>query len=152
MAEELLQELVDAATHLSAADFKDDSPNLKQLVRLVVKLKLLFPPMRTNDRRDSVLVKKMKQPMFTKTAQNVAEIVEDMKGLGVDIRAYDCASIAEKAGNAKASNVALIGLAADVLGFDIDVLRGAVAACVPAKALDVNLAAFDLAVEMAKNA
>lgn len=91
-------------------------------------------------------------PVITGAAQYPDEIVEDMKGLGVDVRAYDCTSIAEKAGNAKASNVALIGLAADVLGFDIDVLRGAVAACVPAKALDVNLAAFDLAVEMAKNA
>ena len=90
-------------------------------------------------------------PVITGAAQYPDEIVEDMKGLGVDVRAYDCTSIAEKAGNAKASNVALIGLAADVLGFDIDVLRGAVAACVPAKALDVNLAAFDLAVEMAKN-
>ena len=91
-------------------------------------------------------------PVITGAAQYPDEIVEDMKGLGVDVRAYDCASIAAKAGNAKASNVALIGLAADVLGFDIDVLRNAVAACVPAKALDVNLAAFDLAVEMAKNA
>lgn len=91
-------------------------------------------------------------PVITGAAQYPDEIVEDMKGLGVDVRAYDCTSIAEKAGNAKASNVALIGLAADVLGFDIDVLRGAVAACVPQKALDVNLAAFDLAVQMAKNA
>ena len=91
-------------------------------------------------------------PVITGAAQYPDEIVEDMHGLGVDVRAYDCTSIAEKAGNAKASNVALIGLAADVLGFDIDVLRGAVAACVPQKALDVNLAAFDLAVQMAKNA
>ncbi|MBE6616481.1 MAG: indolepyruvate oxidoreductase subunit beta [Ruminococcaceae bacterium] len=91
-------------------------------------------------------------PVITGAAQYPDEIVEDMHGLGVDVRAYDCTSIAEKAGNAKASNVALIGLAADVLGFDIDVLRGAVAACVPQKALEVNLAAFDLAVQMAKNA
>ena len=91
-------------------------------------------------------------PVITGAAQYPDEIVEDMHGLGVDVRAYDCTSIAEKAGNAKASNLALIGLAADVLGFDIDVLRGAVAACVPQKALEVNLAAFDLAVQMAKNA
>ena len=91
-------------------------------------------------------------PVITGAAQYPDEIVSDMRGLGVDVRAYDCTSIAEKAGNAKASNVALIGLAADVLGFDIDILRGAVAACVPQKALEVNLAAFDLAVQMAKNA
>ena len=35
---------------------------------------------------------------------------------------------------------------------DIEVLRNAVAACVPAKALEVNLKAFDMAAEMAKNA
>ena len=46
-------------------------------------------------------------------------------------------------------NVALLGLAAGVLGFDLGVLRDAVASCVPAKALEVNLRAFDLAVEMA---
>lgn len=91
-------------------------------------------------------------PVITGAAVYPDEIVEDMKGLGVDVRAYDCTSIAEAAGNAKASNVALIGLAADVLGFDLDVLRNAVAACVPAKALEVNLKAFDMAAEMAKNA
>ena len=46
--------------------------------------------------------------------------------------------------------MALIGLAADVLGFDAGILRGAVAACVPQKALDVNLRAFDAAIEHAK--
>ncbi len=91
-------------------------------------------------------------PVITGAAVYPDEIVEDMKALGVDVRAYDCTSIAESAGNAKASNVALIGLAADVLGFDLDVLRNAVAACVPAKALEVNLKAFDMAAEMAKNA
>ena len=49
-----------------------------------------------------------------------------------------------EAGSVKASNVALIGLAADVLGFERDVLRGAVAASVPQKALEINLKAFDL--------
>ena len=55
-----------------------------------------------------------------------------------------------EAGSARASNVALIGLAADALGFSLPVLRDAVAACVPAKALDLNLKAFDLAVERAQ--
>ena len=71
--------------------------------------------------------------------------------LGVDIRAFDAQAIAEEAGSAKASNVALIGLAADVLGFDANVLRDAVAACVPAKALEINLKAFDLAAEKIAN-
>lgn len=86
-------------------------------------------------------------PVITGAAVYPDEIVSDMKGLGVDVRAFDAQAIAEEAGSVKASNVALIGLAADVLGFEKSVLRDAVAACVPAKALEINLKAFDLAAE-----
>ncbi|MCR5680972.1 MAG: 2-oxoacid:acceptor oxidoreductase family protein, partial [Clostridiales bacterium] len=85
-------------------------------------------------------------PVITGAAEYPAGLAEDMKALGVDVRAYDAPAIAAEAGSARASNVALIGLAADVLGFDLDVLRAAVAACVPQKALDVNLRAFDSAI------
>ena len=90
-------------------------------------------------------------PVITGAAEYPENIAENIAALGVDIRAYDCTAIAEKAGNSRASNVALIGLAADVLGFDIEVLRNAVASCVPEKALEVNLKAFDLAVETVKS-
>ena len=90
-------------------------------------------------------------PVITGAAEYPDEIVSDIKMLGVDIRAFDAQAIAEEAGSAKASNVALIGLAADVLGFDHNVLRDAVAACVPAKALEINLKAFDLAAEKIAN-
>lgn len=89
-------------------------------------------------------------PVITGAAEYPEDIIEDMRILGVDIRAYDAAAIAAEAGNAKASNVALIGLAAHVLGFEHEVLRAAVAACVPAKALDVNMKAFDLAAALAE--
>ena len=79
-------------------------------------------------------------------------LVDDMKALGVDVRAFDAPAIAAEAGSVRAANVALIGMAADVLGFDHDILRGAVAACVPAKALEVNLKAFDAAVALAEEA
>ena len=79
-------------------------------------------------------------------------LVDDMKALGVDVRAFDAPAIAAEAGSVRAANVALIGMAADVLGFDHDILRGAVAACVPAKALEVNLKAFDTAVALAAEA
>ena len=86
-------------------------------------------------------------PVIAGVAEYPENIAENIKMLGVDIRAFNCAEIAEKAGNVRAANVALIGLAADVLGFDQKILRDAVAACVPAKAMEVNLKAFDLAVE-----
>ncbi len=84
-------------------------------------------------------------PVITGAAEYPDEIVEKIKALGVDIIAEDAAAIAREAGNEKAANVALIGLAANVLGFDKGTLRDAVASCVPAKALEVNLRAFDLA-------
>lgn len=90
-------------------------------------------------------------PVIIGNAEYPTEIVEDIKALGVDIRVYNAQEIAANAGNERASNVALIGLAAGVLGFDHDVLREAVAACVPAKALEVNMKAFDMGYEISKS-
>ncbi|MBE6569386.1 MAG: indolepyruvate oxidoreductase subunit beta [Ruminococcaceae bacterium] len=89
-------------------------------------------------------------PVITGAAEYPTELVEKMRALAVDVRAYDVQSIAREAGNERASNVALMGIAEDALGFDEAVLRGAIEACVPAKALDVNLKAFDMARELAK--
>lgn len=86
-------------------------------------------------------------PVITGAKEYPDEIVEKIKALGVDIIAEDAAAIAREAGSEKASNVALIGLAAHVLGFEKNVLRDAVANCVPKKALDINLKAFDSATE-----
>ena len=104
-----------------------------------------------NLKTDGVVVTSTQQinpmPVITGAAEYPAEILDNMAAIGVNVRAYDAQAIAEEAGSAKASNVALIGLAADILGFDREILRGAVAACVPAKALEINLKAFDLAAE-----
>lgn len=86
-------------------------------------------------------------PVITGAAQYPDALCEKIKALGVDIISEDAVAIAEKAGSEKAANVALIGLAAHVLGFDATALRDAVAACVPAKARDINLRAFDAATE-----
>ncbi len=88
-------------------------------------------------------------PVITGAAEYPPHLIDDIRALGVDIRAFDAMKIAEEAGSVRASNVALIGLAADVLGFELSVLRDAVAACVPQKALEINLKAFDLAVKLA---
>ena len=87
-------------------------------------------------------------PVITGAAEYPSEILSDMKTLGVDVRAYDAQKIAEEAGNVRASNVALIGLASSVLGFDHEILRAAVSACVPEKAREVNMKAFDTAYEL----
>ncbi len=84
-------------------------------------------------------------PVITGAAEYPEALTDKIERLGVNIVAEDAISIAREAGSERAANVALIGLAAHVLGFDSKVLRDAVAACVPQKALDVNLRAFDLA-------
>ena len=84
-------------------------------------------------------------PVIIGAAEYPADLAEKIDALGVNIIAKDAAAIVEEAGNARAANVALIGLGAHVLGFDTAVLRGAVEECVPAKAREINLRAFDMA-------
>ena len=53
-------------------------------------------------------------------------------------------ALAEEAGNAKASNVVLMGLIASKMSFDESVWKEAIKNCVPEKFLELNLKAFDL--------
>ena len=83
-------------------------------------------------------------PVITGAAQYPTDIVEKIKGQGVDIIAADALSLAEEAGNAKASNVVLMGLIASKMSFDDEVWKDAVKQCVPEKFLELNLKAFEL--------
>lgn len=82
-------------------------------------------------------------PVVTGSMEYPTGLVAKMRGKGVRVVAADALSVAEGAGNKKASNVALIGLASDYLGFGKEHLRDAVVSCVPEKFKAVNLAAFD---------
>ena len=84
-------------------------------------------------------------PVIIGAAEYPADLAKKIDELGINIIAEDAAAIAQAAGNGRAANVALIGLGAHVLGFDTAVLRGAVEECVPAKAKEINLRAFDMA-------
>lgn len=83
-------------------------------------------------------------PVITGAAEYPTDIVEKIKGMGVDIIAADALSLAEEAGNAKASNVVLMGLIASKMSFDDEVWKDAVKQCVPEKFLELNLKAFEL--------
>ena len=83
-------------------------------------------------------------PVITGAAQYPTDIVEKIKGMGVDIIAADALSLAEEAGNAKASNVVLMGLIASKMSFDDEVWKDAIKNCVPEKFLELNLKAFEL--------
>ena len=83
-------------------------------------------------------------PVITGNAEYPADIAEKIEALGIDIIAADALSLAEKAGNAKASNVVLMGVIASKMSFDENVWKDAIRACVPEKFLELNLKAFDL--------
>lgn len=61
----------------------------------------------------------------------------------------DAAAAAEKAGNAKANNLVVLGALSSALDLPRDVWEKAIAECVKAKFLELNLRAFDLGREMA---
>ena len=83
-------------------------------------------------------------PVITGNAEYPADIAEKIEALGIDIIAADALSLAEKAGNAKASNVVLMGVIASKMSFDENVWKDAISTCVPEKFLELNLKAFDL--------
>lgn len=83
-------------------------------------------------------------PVITGTAEYPADISEKLKALGVEVTAVDALSLAEQAGNAKASNVVLMGVAAAKTSFDDKLWQDAIEQCVPPKFLELNKKAFEL--------
>jgi len=83
-------------------------------------------------------------PVITGAMTYPENIVEKIRAKDVKVVAADTLSLAREAGNEKASNVALIGLMGQYLGFDVETLREAVKMSVPQKFLDVNMKAFEL--------
>ena len=83
-------------------------------------------------------------PVITGAMTYPENIVEKIRAKDVKVVAADTLSLAREAGNEKASNVALIGLMGQYLGFDVETLREAVKMSVPPKFLDVNMKAFEL--------
>lgn len=83
-------------------------------------------------------------PVITGQAKYPTDIIEKIKALNIDIIAADALSLAEKAGNAKTSNVVLMGVIASKMSFDDNVWKDAIKTCVPEKFLELNLKAFEL--------
>lgn len=83
-------------------------------------------------------------PVITGQAEYPTDIIEKIKALDIDIIAADALSLAKEAGNAKASNVVLMGVIASKMNFEENVWKDAVRTCVPEKFLELNLKAFDL--------
>ena len=83
-------------------------------------------------------------PVITGAAQYPENITDKLAALGADVISADALSLAQQAGNAKASNVVLIGLIASKMDFPDDVWKSAIKQCVPEKFLELNLKAFEL--------
>lgn len=87
-------------------------------------------------------------PVITGAAVYPEDIIEKIKAQGVDVIAVDALTLAEEAGNAKASNVVLMGVVSTKMPFDVKVWEQAVEQCVPAKFLELNRKAFALGREI----
>ncbi len=83
-------------------------------------------------------------PVITGAAQYPENITDKLKSLGADVISADAVALAEQAGNAKASNVVLMGLIASKMNFTDEVWTDAIKQCVPEKFLELNLKAFEL--------
>ena len=83
-------------------------------------------------------------PVITGAAKYPSDIVKKIEEKGVKVTAVDALSLAEQAGNSKASNVVLMGVASKSTDFDVSVWQEAIKACVPPKFLELNQKAFEL--------
>lgn len=83
-------------------------------------------------------------PVITGNAVYPESIAEKLGELGVQVTAVDALSLAEEAGNAKASNVVLMGVVSKQTDFEEKLWQDAIEKCVPPKFLELNKKAFEL--------
>lgn len=99
-------------------------------------------------KKDGVLITNTQKinpmPVITGAMDYPDNLIGKMRELGVNLVAVDALELAQKAGTAKAVNVALIGVMAKHLGLDTEVLKDAIRRLVPEKFLEINLRAFEL--------
>ena len=83
-------------------------------------------------------------PVITGAAQYPQNIAAKIKEMGVEVTAVDALGLAEQAGNAKASNVVLMGVVSAQTEFEEQLWQNAIEQCVPPKFLELNKKAFEL--------
>ncbi len=83
-------------------------------------------------------------PVVTGVAKYPEDIVNKIKSSGVNVLAIDALELAKQAGSQKAVNVVLMGVLSNLAGFPEQAWLDAVTKCVPPKALELNLKAFEL--------
>jgi indolepyruvate ferredoxin oxidoreductase beta subunit len=83
-------------------------------------------------------------PVITGVVAYPADVPGLIKSAGARAYYVDALDLALKAGNTKASNVAMLGAASAFIGGSVGDWEKAVSACVPEKYLKLNLLAFNL--------
>jgi indolepyruvate ferredoxin oxidoreductase beta subunit len=81
-------------------------------------------------------------PVMSGKAKYPDDIHEKVAAMVEKTVVVDATQIAANCGNVKAANVVLVGILAQAIGLPADAVEKAIEEIVPAKALDVNLAAF----------
>ncbi len=82
-------------------------------------------------------------PVLTGEAEYPEDAIEQLKAVVPKVIVVEAAKVAEELGNVKAQNIVLLGALVKQLGIDGIDWKGIVAKSVPAKTVDLNLAAFD---------
>ena len=83
-------------------------------------------------------------PVITGAAQYPSELVEKIRARGIKIDALDCLTLARQAGSVKAVNIVLLGRLSHYFDIAAEAWQNSLAACVPAKFLELNRRAFEL--------
>ncbi len=95
---------------------------------------------------DGIIVANTQQinpmPVITGAAEYPADLAEKIRAAGVRLDAFDALSLAEKAGSAKAVNIALMGRLSKYFDFSEEEWLLAIEESVPAKFLELNKTAF----------
>ena len=86
----------------------------------------------------------MPMPVVTGNASYPDNVIEKLEATNAKILTLDALRLAQKAGNAKAVNIVLIGLLAKNMNIDKEKWITAIKSTVPSKFLEINLKAFEL--------
>jgi indolepyruvate ferredoxin oxidoreductase beta subunit len=82
-------------------------------------------------------------PVITGAAQYPAEPVAEMVSKGIRVKAVDASALGRKAGDSRAANMVLLGIAANELPFPRKLWREALEESLRPELLAMNLAAFE---------
>ncbi len=81
-------------------------------------------------------------PVIIGAAEYPQQLEESIRNAGIHLEAFDALSLAEKAGSAKAVNIALLGKLSRFFDFTEEEWLSAIAESVPEKFLELNKKAF----------